>query len=82
MQSYLPYKRSLICKMLWMRANKTVRISFRYLSLAGNCPANDVVTEQPQYSAFICFFSTWQNTETMLISNDLRLIFTCSLFLA
>ena len=59
-----------------------------FLSLAvtyfrsGNCPANGLVTEQPQYSAVTCFFSTWQNTETMLISNDLRLIFTCLLFLA
>lgn len=51
-------------------------------SRSGNCPANGLVTEQPQYSAVTCFFSTWQNTETMLISNDLRLIFTCLLFLA
>lgn len=48
----------------------------------GNCPANGLVTEQPQCSAFICFFHIWQNTETMLISNDLRFIFTCLLFLA
>ena len=48
----------------------------------GNCPANGLVTEQPQYSVVICFFSTWQKTETMLISNDLRFIFTISLFLA
>ena len=41
-----------------------------------------MVTEQPQYSVAICIFSTWQNTETMLISNGLRLIFTCPLFLA
>ena len=48
----------------------------------GNRPANGLVTEQPQCSAFICFFYIWQNTETMLISNDLRFIFTCLLFLA
>jgi len=30
----------------------------------------------------ICFFPTWQNTEISLIPNDLRFIFTCSLFLA
>ena len=48
----------------------------------GNCPANGLVTEQPQYSVAICFFSIWQNTETMLISNGLRFIFTSSLFLA
>ena len=48
----------------------------------GNCPANVLVTEQPQYSVVICIFSTWQNTETMLISNGLRFIFTCPLFLA
>ena len=48
----------------------------------GNCPANGLVTEQPQYSVVICIFSTWQNTETMLISNGLRLIFFCLLFLA
>lgn len=65
-----------------MNANKTVRISFRYLSLIGNFPANGLVTEQPQCSAFICFFHIWKNTETMLISNDLRFIFTCLLFLA
>ena len=65
-----------------MSANKTVRIAFCYLPLSGNCPANGLVTEQPQYSSFICFFLTWQNTETMLISNDLRFIFTCLLFLA
>ena len=51
-------------------------------SCFGNCPANGLVTEQPQCSAFICFFHIWQNTETMLISNDLRFIFTCLLFLA
>lgn len=49
---------------------------------SGNCPANGLVTEQPQYSVVICFSSTWQNTETMLISNDLRFIFTYPLFLA
>ena len=48
----------------------------------GNCPANGLVTEQPQYYVVICIFSTWQNTETKLISNDLRFIFTCPLFLA
>ena len=44
--------------------------------------ANVLVTEQPQYSVAICIFSTWQNTETMLISNGLRLIFFYLLFLA
>lgn len=48
----------------------------------GNCPANGLVTEQPQYSVIICIFSTWQNAETKLISNGLRFIFTCPLFLA
>lgn len=48
----------------------------------GNCPTNGLVTEQPQYYVVICIFSTWQNTETKLISNDLRFIFTCSLSLA
>lgn len=48
----------------------------------GNCPANGLATEQPQYSAIICIFSTWQNAETKLISNGLRFIFTCPLFLA
>ncbi|QQY44802.1 tyrosine-type recombinase/integrase [Phocaeicola vulgatus] len=47
----------------------------------GNCPANGLVTEQPQYSVIICIFSTWQNAETKLISNGLRFIFTCPLFL-
>ena len=51
-------------------------------SCFGNCPANGLVTEQPQYFVVICIFPTWQNTETMLISNGLRLIFTCPLFLA
>ena len=51
-------------------------------SCFGNCPANGLVTEQPQYSVVVCIFSTWQNTETSLISNDLRLIFTYSLLLA
>ena len=51
-------------------------------SCSGNCPANGLVTEQPQYSVAICFFTTWQNTETMLISNGLRFIFICSLSLA
>lgn len=48
----------------------------------GNCPANGFVTEQSQYSVIICIFSTWQNAETKLISNGLRFIFTCPLFLA
>ena len=48
----------------------------------GNRPANDLVTEQPQYSVIICIFSTLQNTEISLIPNGLRLIFTCSLSLA
>ena len=48
----------------------------------GNCPANVLVTEQPQSSVVICIFFTWQNIETMLISNGLRFIFTCPLFLA
>ena len=48
----------------------------------GNCPANGVVTEQPQYSVIVCIFSTPQNTEISLIPNDLRFIFTYSLLLA
>lgn len=48
----------------------------------GNCPANGLVTEQPQYSVAVCIFSTWQSAETKLISNGLRFIFTCPLFLA
>ena len=48
----------------------------------GNCPANGLVTEQSQYSVIICIFSTWQTAETKLISNGLRFIFTCPLFLA
>ena len=48
----------------------------------GNCPANGLVTEQPQYSVVVCIFSTLQNTEISLIPNGLRLIFTCSLLLA
>ena len=51
-------------------------------SRSGNCPANGLVTEQPQYSVVICAFSIWQNTETMLISNVLRFIFTCPLSLS
>ena len=51
-------------------------------SCFGNCPANGLVTEQPQYSVIICILSTWQNAETKLISNGLRFIFTCSLSLA
>ena len=45
----------------------------------GNCPANCLVTEQPQYSVVVCIFSIWQNTEILLISNDLRFVLTCSL---
>ena len=52
--------------------------SFRF----GNRPANGLVTEQPQYSVVVCIFHILQNTEIQLISNDLRLIFTCSLLLA
>lgn len=48
----------------------------------GNCPANGLVTEQPQYSVVVCIFPTWQNTEISLISNGLRFIFTYSLSLA
>lgn len=48
----------------------------------GNRPANGLVTEQPQYSVVVCIFLTLQNTEISLISNGLRLIFTCSLSLA
>ena len=48
----------------------------------GNCPANGLVTEQPQYSVAVCIFSTWQNSEIPLISNGLRFIFTCSFSLA
>lgn len=51
-------------------------------SCFGNCPANGLVTEQPQYSVAVCIFSTWQNSKMPLISNDLRLIFIRSLFLA
>lgn len=48
----------------------------------GNCPANGLVTEQPQYSVAVCIFSASQNTEISLIPNGLRLIFTSSLSLA
>lgn len=48
----------------------------------GNRAANVLVTEQPQHSVPFCFFSIWQNMGIMLISNDLRFIFTSSLFLA
>lgn len=48
----------------------------------GNCPANGLVTEQPQYSVAVCIFPTWLNTEISLIPNGLRLIFTSSLPLA
>ena len=41
-----------------------------------------MVTEQPQYSVVICIFFTWQNIETVLISNGLRFILTCPLLLA
>ena len=51
-------------------------------SCSGNCPANGLVTEQPQYSVVVCIFHILQNTEIQLISNDLRLIFTSSLLLA
>ena len=51
-------------------------------SCSGNCPANGLVTEQPQYSVAVCIFPTWQNTEISLIPNGLRLIFTSSLPLA
>lgn len=51
-------------------------------SCFGNCPTNGLVTEQPQYFIVICIFPTWQNTETMLISNGLRFIFTYPLSLA
>lgn len=47
----------------------------------GNRAANVLVTEQPQYSVPFCFFPIWQNTEILLISNDLRFIFTSLLFL-
>lgn len=48
----------------------------------GNRTANGLVTEQPQYSVIVCIFPTWQNTETSLISNDLRFVFTYLPFLA
>ena len=48
----------------------------------GNRTANGLVTEQPQYSVVICIFPIWQNTETLLIPNGLRFIFTYPLFLA
>ena len=48
----------------------------------GNRPANGLVTEQPQYSVVVCIFYILQNTEILLISSDLRLIFTYSLLLA
>ena len=51
-------------------------------SCFSNYSTNGLVTEQPQYYVVICIFSIWQNTETMLISNGLRLIFFCLLFLA
>lgn len=42
----------------------------------GNCPTNDLVTEQPQYSVVVCIFSTSQNAEISLIPNGLHFIFT------
>ncbi len=48
----------------------------------GNMATNVLVTEQPQHSVPFCLFSTWQNTEILLISNDLRFILTSLLFLA
>ena len=73
-------------KTLCINANKTVGISFHRFSVTcsrfGNCPANGLVTEQPQYSVVVCIFHILQNTEIQLISNDLRLIFTYSLLLA
>ena len=48
----------------------------------GNRPANGLVIEQPQYSVVVCIFHILQNTEIQLISNDLRLTFTCRLLLA
>lgn len=52
------------------------------ISRLGNRVANVLVTEQPQHSVPFCFFSTWQNTEILLISNDLHFIFASSLLLA
>ena len=51
-------------------------------SCFSNYSTNGLVTEQPQYSVVVCIFHILQNTEIQLISNDLRLIFTCSLLLA
>ena len=48
----------------------------------GNCTANGLVTEQPQYSVVVCIFPIWQNTEISLISNGLRFIYAYSLLLA
>lgn len=48
----------------------------------GNRGANVLVTEQPQHSVSFCIFSTLQNTEIPLISNDLRFIFASLLLLA
>lgn len=82
----MPYKRLLIRKMLCMSANKNGEDFFSLLAVTcsrfGNCPANVLVTEQPQYSVAVCIFSTLQNTEISLIPNGLRLIFTCSQSLA
>ena len=68
----------MIRKTLCMSANKTVRFSFHRFVL----PIPVLVTEQPQYSVVVCIFHILQNTEIQLISNDLRLIFTCLLLLA
>ena len=51
-------------------------------SCFSNYSTNGLVTEQPQYSVVVCIFHILQNTEIQLISNDLRLIFTCLLLLA
>lgn len=48
----------------------------------GNRTANGLVTEQPQYSVVVCFFSIPQNIEISLIPNGLRFIYTCLLSLA
>lgn len=54
----------------------------RYLFPFGNYAANDLVTEQPQYSTHFCFLSTWQNAEILLILNRLRLSHSSFLSLA
>jgi len=40
----LPYKRSLICKTLWMSANRTVMISFYRLPLPISVPVTARLT--------------------------------------